>query len=230
MGKITDKLKEMGYELHKGHDLCGTISTYGNDDINSINYGSAYIVLPNGERKNITGKLEQPICIGKERFQTCRRDIIIELYNPSEEELFILDNGYSMRTKKVLKKAYESIDLIGIKVFEMGGGDSNVVENETTKPFETNFLNGTADITELDGKFIVQVYHQADIDVFECYQYIFSGMPDKKAVFIAYDLWSLESGLWHGLRIKEYEDGIFWTQRKDVVQYLDFDISGRDEA
>ena len=67
-----------------------------------------------------------------------------------------LEKGYGLRTKAFIEKAKEELNLVSTESFEVGGSDDKDIANETTKPFNANFANGKATITEDKGNLIIE--------------------------------------------------------------------------
>ena len=199
---ILERIKERGYEVMKAGD-------YDEDNPYAFNYGHLVIRTPKGEVKSVVGRLDTPLYIGDKTLQTSRRELIIAIYNPDENALCLLDNGYDLKSKAAFDKAKVQLGLKDFKSEEEG----NSLENESTKEFPTRFVNGNAELTYVNGDYAVQLFHQADIDCFITDTFVFDHEPTMEEFHAAYDLTQFEF-LFKGKRIKEKDSyDTHWTER-----------------
>ena len=208
------EIEKRGYSLHKGVVLGEKIYTSdfsgaSCDNLKSKDYGRLYITTPIGENKNIVGHLDTNICIGDKDLKTTRRELIDLIYSPNEEGWCVLENHYGLRTLRWIEGVKKKLCLLSFECLELP--DNNVIENNTT-PFMTSFLNANADISEVNGKAVVQLFTQADIDVFLCYQFKFDKPKAEvtdKDVSRAYALYEFEGDIAGG-RMYEYISEEHW--------------------
>lgn len=204
---ILERIKERGYEVMKAGD-------YDEDNPYAFNYGHLAIRTPKGEVKSITGKLDTPLYIGDNTLKTTRKELILAVYKPDENALCLLDNGYDMRSKAVFDKAKLQLGLKSFKSEEEGAS----IENESTVKFPTHFVNGEAYLTVLNGEYVVQLFHQADIDCFITDTFTFNHEPSKEEFHASYDLTQFKVYLMCK-RIKEINDGVYWFEQ--LARYKD---------
>lgn len=204
---ILERIKERGYEVMK--------SKYFNENNPyAVNYGSLVIKTPSGEIKPIIGRLDKPLFIKDRTLQTSRRELIAAVYNPNENGWCLLENGYDLRSKSIFDKAKIQIGLKNYKSEEEGTS----IENESTKEFPTHFVNGIAQLTLIDGDYVVQLFHQADVDCFITDTFIFDCEPTMEKFHVAYDLVQFEF-LFKGKRIKEKDEyDVHWTEKVTIYK------------
>ena len=226
MNDIVKQIEEKGYKLYKGHGSGKHIYTFEIENIESINYGAVCVKTPDGEYKTIVGRLDQPVYIGDKTLKTSRRELIEAMYHPSENDWCILEHGYGLQTKEWFTNAYKQLGMIDYKCFECGGvGVKDVpVENETTKPFETMFINGSADISVVDGNYVLQIFNQADIDAFFCYQFKFKQEPHMEDVHAAFSLKELEGEIGCGrkaiVKYQEFSNEMIWFENPEIINKI----------
>lgn len=211
MENILEKISERGYKICKGYESGNKVNTWGCDDKYCLNYGSLCVITPKNEIKTIIGRLDTPLYIGDKTLKTSRRELIETVYHPDEEGWCVLENHYDLRTKAFIQSVYQDIDLVSAKCFEIGGSDDSVVKNDSTIEFEAYYYNGNADISLVDNDYVVQIYTQAEIDTFLCYQLSFKKKPSVEDVHIAMDIMKLPSVFL--TRMHEMVDGIHWLDR-----------------
>lgn len=214
MGDILEKIKEKGYTICKGYTFGDKIYTNGCEDKRSLNYGKLCIINPKGKKETIVGKLDTDIYIGDKTLKTSRRELIELIYKPDEDGWCYLNNHYGLRTKEFIQRVYDDIHLLTAKSFEVGGSDDKSVENSSTTEFEAYYFNGSADISLVDDKYVVQIYTQADIDVFMCYQFTFACKPSIENVHTAMDIFQFPMVFLKG--IDEYKNDIHWLDREEA--------------
>ena len=177
------------------------------------------IKVPTGEIKRVPGYLDQPIYIGKDKFQTSRREMIQYLYSPSEEEWCIHQNGYGLRTKKYLDATAQRIGLIDVKYTE----DEGDVTHDTSKKIGI-YANAEDYLTQIDGKYIYQIFIWHG-DCTEIRTFTFKDYPNDNAMRTANDLEKVKMGFITG-RFKE-EFTCWECGRK--VHWLDTTAEGLKE-
>lgn len=204
---ILERIKERGYEVIKAGD-------YNEDNPYAFNYAHLAIRTPSGNVKPIVGTLDRPLYIKDKTLQTSRRELIEAIYHPDKNGWCLLENGFDLKSKSVFEKIETQLGLKSYKTEEEGAS----VENESTAKFPTHFVNGEAYLTVLNGEYIVQLFHQADIDCFITDTFVFNHKPMLEEFHAAYDLMQFKVHIMCK-RIKEINDGVYWFEQ--LVRYKD---------
>ena len=204
---ILERIKERGYEVMKA-DYDDVDNPY------AFNYARVVIKTPIGNIKPIIGTLDRPLYIKDRTLQTSRRELIEAIYHPDKNGWCLLENGFDLKSKSVFDKAEAQFGLKGYKTEEEGAS----VENESTAKFPTHFVNGEAYLTVLNGEYVIQLFHQADIDCFITDTFVFNHEPTLEEFHAAYDLMQFK-GCLVCKRIKEINDGVYWFEQ--LARYKD---------
>ena len=205
---ILERIKERGYEVMKAGD-------YDKDNPYAFNYGHLSIKTPSGNVKSIVGTLDRPLYIKDKTLQTSRRELIEAIYHPDKNGWCLLENGFDLKSKSVFEKAEEQLGLKSYKTEEEGAS----VENESTVKFLTHFVNGEAYLTVIDGEYVVQLFHQADIDCFITDTFVFDHEPTLEEFHAAYDLMQFKVYLMCK-RIKEIDGEMYWFEQLEKYKEL----------
>lgn len=132
----------------------------------------------------------------------------VVIKTPTENGWCLLENGFDLKSKSVFGKAETQLGLKSYKTEEEGTS----VENESTIKFLTHFVNGEAYLTVLNGEYVVQLFHQADIDCFITDTFVFNHEPTLEEFHVAYDLMQFKVYLMCK-RIKEIDGEMYWFEQ-----------------
>lgn len=177
------------------------------------------IKVPTGEIKRVTGHLDQPIYIGKDKFQTSRREMIKYLYSPSEEEWCMHENRYGLRTKKYLDTTAQRIGLESVEYTE----DKGDVTNSTSKKIGL-YANAEDYLTKVDEKYIYQMFIWHG-DCTEIRTFTFKDYPSENNLRTANDLEEVKMGFLTG----RFEEEFTCWECGRKVHWLDTTAEGLKE-
>lgn len=176
--KKIEKIEAEGYKVKKGYLSFG--KPYAPDEKNPYCF---YLETPDGELKTVYGVgLDDNFYVGKDKIPATRREIINELYSPTEEEWCKIQYNYSLRTKRYLDEVAKDIGLINYSC----GEDEEKIENETTHT-EPIFINAQTYLSKVNETYVVQSFVWA-VDHEVVYTYTFNRKPDIETVKTAQDL------------------------------------------
>ena len=179
MSKIK-QLEALGYKICKGSLYHGKPQELKDGEL------FFYIETPSGELHQPYLMLDDNFYVSENKIPCTRREIIIELFNPSEEDICYFENKYGLRTESYLNKISKSI---GLKKIRYNISDS--IKNDTTKEFSVQFINANATISYMDSCYYVQLFSTYSGELI--YTFEFVRKPNFNDVTTAYDIASLKA-------------------------------------
>jgi len=190
MRNIVEQIEALGYKVYKGStDYTQSeerIDSYGTNSPYHINYGHLCIKKPDGKVVNITGALSAKCQI--RGIETTREELIRGLYNPTDEEWFIFQHGYSTETEKKFKELCNEHGLLKYTI------DDPDCVNEKPKcnkkePIKTPFINAEGEtLIYIDDEYMVEFTVRADADSWNVYRYWFNKVPSNEDITFAYNI------------------------------------------
>lgn len=175
MTKI-EQLAEKGYIIHKGWFLYGRVIKSETTERNFM----FYIVKPNGEMISPQTPFEKVFYLSEDKIPCTRKEIVQELYNPTEEQWCVFYNHFSLKTEKYLEKIERSIGLEKIYTGE-----------EDTLLKECKALGDNTFLSKVENKYILQTIHQYEIDAYGVVSYVFDHYPKSREFDIAYAIYEI---------------------------------------
>lgn len=172
---ILDTLRKIGYVTEKDPQL----PPFG-----------FYIKDPSGTEQHINDMLDTEsyiIATDGSKISYTRRQIINELYSPTEEDWCVYENGYSLSTQEYLRTMQKRIGLIETRT-------RTDYEFVSTLIINTDFLTNhkeNATFLQIGKRYFVQMPIFNNDDLSMVYVFVFSKKPTPISVHTAYRLTEL---------------------------------------
>lgn len=182
-----------------------------------------YIKTPSGTKQHINDTLDTEnyiIDTDGSKISYTRRQIINELYSPTEEDWCVYENGYSLSTQEYLNIVKKQIGLTEIQI-------RNDYEFTSSKIINTDFLDGNAEISvmlQIGKKYLVQMPIRNNDDL-TVYIFVFTKKPSPISVHAAYRLIELE----HKFYTKQLSEVFICCECGREIHWLDIQGDFRDK-
>lgn len=187
MSKI-DEIRATGYDVIPG----STIDGLRVSDVDQNFLSNKYLMVistPDGRKINFTGHLDDPASIGNPPVMTTRREMINEVFHPTQDDWYEFENGYSKRTGTYLDTIGKKIGLLNCNSYssDWAGAEDGSAKFEKIGTV-AQFINTIVEYGKCEKGYVVQYSVLHDIDSSSYTQMIFGQLPSKEDVWTAIEV------------------------------------------